>query len=281
MSWLAPRGVVAAGVASLFAFRLEAIYPASEVAALVPVVFLVIVGTGAVYGLTLYPLARYLGLAEPDPQGALFVGAHSWGRRLARALHEQGVRVLLVDANAGKVRAARREGLPAQQANILAEGVMDRLDLSGIGNLLAVTSNEEVNALAALHFAEVFESAEMYQLGSRPERQPGSEEALPLHLRGRPLFGEDVTFTSLRERFRRGAEIRKVEISDNFSLEQFLEQQGTPVTPLFVVQTDGKLYVFSNEPPPRLHAGDTLLVLADPGAAGDCLHGTWHPGACC
>ena len=130
LAWLAPRGIVAAAVASLFSFRLAEFFPA-DAERIVPVVFLVIVGTVAVYGLTISPLARWLGLAMPDPQGILFIGAQGWVRRVAAALQNLGVRVLLVDANARNVRQSRKEGLPAQRANILAEGVIDDLDMSG------------------------------------------------------------------------------------------------------------------------------------------------------
>ncbi|HUF08971.1 MAG TPA: sodium:proton antiporter, partial [Rhodothermales bacterium] len=79
LSWLAPRGIVAAAVASLFAYKLRDVYP-DEAVRLVPIVFLIIVGTVAVYGMSLSPVARWLRLADPDPQGTVILGAHAWGR---------------------------------------------------------------------------------------------------------------------------------------------------------------------------------------------------------
>ncbi len=107
MAWLAPRGIVAAAVASLFAFSLQDIY-GEEADRLIPVVFLVIVGTVAVYGLTISPLARYLGLAQPNPQGVLFLGAHPWAQRIARTLHDLGFKVLIIDSNAKNIEQALR-----------------------------------------------------------------------------------------------------------------------------------------------------------------------------
>ncbi|MBX7252043.1 MAG: cation:proton antiporter, partial [Candidatus Promineofilum sp.] len=83
LMWMAPRGIVAASVASVFAFELSAAGVA-EADLLSPVVFLVIVGTVIFYGLTAGPVARRLGLAEREPQGALIVGAHPFARALAR-----------------------------------------------------------------------------------------------------------------------------------------------------------------------------------------------------
>ncbi len=260
MAWLAPRGIVAAAVASLFAFRVEAIFP-QQVGALVPLVFLVIVGTVAVYGLTIGPLARYLGLAEPDAQGVLFVGAHTWARRIAKAVADLGYKVLLVDSNAKNIEQARREELPAEVANALTESALDELNLSGIGRLLAVTPNEEVNALAALNFAEVFESNDIFQLTARSDQNTGKSShdiELPRHLRGRPLFGAKTSYQTLSALFNAGGEIRTIELDESTTLETVQSHYDDGAVPLFLHRAD-KLIVCAEEsesPQP----GDTLVA---------------------
>jgi NhaP-type Na+/H+ or K+/H+ antiporter len=232
LAWLAPRGIVAASVASLFSFRLEPFFPA-DAAAIVPVVFLVIISTVAVYGLTITPLARWLGLALPDPQGLVFLGAHPWARALARAVQRYGFRVLVLDANAKNVREARQLGLEARRANILSEGIMDELDLSGTGRFLALTPNDEVNALAALHFSETFESADVYQVGTRAFVEGPGE--IPLHLRGQPLFSPASTYTSLTDRFDAGACMVGVTMTREFDMSRF-RQHFTDATAMLVVR---------------------------------------------
>ena len=254
LAWLAPRGIVAAAVASLFSFRLEEFFPA-ESERIVPVVFLVIVGTVAVYGLTIAPLARWRGLAPPDPQG------------MAKTLQDLGVRVLLIDANARNVRIARRAGLPAQRTNILAEGVIDDLELSGIGRLLAVTPNDEVNALAALHFAEVFESDEVYQLPVRSENGVATE--IPRHLRGRPLFATDATYTSLDDRFDGGGRIRTVPLSSDLAWLRDAAEDET-FTPLFIVRGE-KVRVYAEDAEIVPQAGDVLVALVAPDPKSEAL----------
>ena len=264
LAWLAPRGIVAAAVASLFSFRLAEFFPA-DAERIVPVVFLVIVGTVAVYGLTISPLARWLGLAMPDPQGILFIGAQGWVRKVASVLQDLGVRVSLVDANARNVRQSRKAGLTAQRANILAEGVIDDIGLSGIGRLLAVTPNDEVNALAALHFGEVFESDEVYQLPMRSESGPGHSPSseIPRHLRGRPLFSTDATYTSLDERFEAGADVHVIRLSETHTLASLMDgYDDDALTPLFVVRGE-KVRVFAEDAEIAPQPGDALVVLAD------------------
>ena len=64
LGWLAPRGIVTASVASLFAIRLEqaGILGAGRLQGLV---FLTILMTVGLQGLTAQPLARMLQLVEP------------------------------------------------------------------------------------------------------------------------------------------------------------------------------------------------------------------------
>lgn len=265
LAWLAPRGIVAAAVASLFALRLEEFYPEAQIGRMVPVVFFVIVGTVAVYGLTLSPLARWLGLAQPNPQGLLFVGAHDWAREMAKTLKKLGFTVLLIDSNAHNIRQARQEGLLAERANALSEHVIDELDLSGIGRLIALTPNDEVNSLATLHFIEVFESAEVYQISTQVDvRREGS---LPKHLRGRPLFGKDVTYSSLSHRFERGDEIRPLEITEGRTVEVLRDYYKGDMLPLFLVRGE-KLFIFSEESGASPQAGDVLLALVAPTGEG-------------
>ena len=267
LAWLAPRGIVAAAVASLFAFRLEnlGLFP-EYTDAIVPVVFLVIGGTVAIYGLTLSPLARWMGLAQPNPQGVLILGAHRWAQRLAKVLHDNQFKVLLIDGNASNIQQAQSHDLPARRANVLSETIIDELDLNGIGRLLALTPNDEVNSLAALHFYEIFESNDIYQISTRSEHQRSHEGELPRHLRGRPLFGSGVTYGELSERFEEGAEIETFEITEKVSVEDVQKRYGSDgLIPLFLIQGSDQLFIYAGEKSVT-EPGQKLIALVDPAA---------------
>ncbi len=260
LSWMAPRGIVAAAVASLFSFRLAPLYP-EEAAVLVPLVFLVIVGTVAIYGLSITPLARFLGLARPAPQGVAFVGATRWVREVATALVAQKIPVLLLDTNPQNVRAARTAGLPAKRVNVLAEGIGDEIGMGDIGRLLAVTPNDEVNALAALNFAETLGRSAVYQLPARPV--PGAPESeTPAHLRGRPLFGAAATFPALTARFDTGATIATLTVGEETAWADLREDYDGAL-PLFLIRA-GKLHVFTGETTDTAPLpGDAVITLID------------------
>lgn len=258
---LAPRGIVAASVASVFALRL-ADSGRAEAGLLVPLTFLAIIGTVAVYAPTAPAMARILGLSRPRPQGVLFVGAHPWARALAGALRDQGVPTLMVDTNYGNVQAARLAGLRAELGNVLAEEATDRLDLNGIGRVLALTSNDEVNALAALHFVDVFGRAEVYQLVTKGEAKTRKETS-PGHLKGRFLFGRDATRESLERRFQGGAVVRTTRLTEKFDFGAYRARYGDSALPLFLVSEERALAIFTVNDPPAPRPGQTLISLVE------------------
>ena len=257
MAAMAPRGVVAAAVSSLFAIRLaEAGRPVAE--RIVPETFIVIVGTVAVYGLLASPLARLLKIST-DRSGTLIIGAYAWAREMASALQSEGQTVHLVDTNQANVKAANMAGLQARRVDALSERSLDKLDLDGIGRVFAMTSNDEFNALAALHFTEAFERSGVFQL--HPQRKAEDHQAT--HLRGRLLFGPDVTFERLTVRFAAGAQVRATPITERFDAAAWRERYGRSATPLFIIGEQGELTVFTSDGRPDPRPGSTLIAIVD------------------
>ncbi len=264
LGFIAPRGIVAAAVASVFAYELVRLGDTSA-ARLVPLTFLVIVGTVAFYGIVTPLLARWLGVATPNPQGMLIVGAASWVRDMSKALDQQGVRVMLADSNWGNVAAARRAGLKAHYANVLTEQALERLELEldGIGRLLALTPNDEVNALTAIHFGDIFERSQTYQVV--PKKREGREDpGIPQHLRGRFLFRPEATHEHLSSRFASGAVIKTNKLTEEFDFDGFLALYGESAIPMFAIGESGRVQVLTAVSPPTPKSGQTLISLVDP-----------------
>ena len=266
ISWMAPRGIVAAAVASVFALEIDASrYP--EVERLVPVIFLVILSTVAVYGLTAAPVARALGLSRGAPQGVLFVGAHSWARMMARALEDEGIETLLVDTNFREVQAARIDGLRASYGNAVADDFEHKAPLEGLGHVVAVTYNDEANALACLHFAASFGRHHVHQLA--PEDDSGMDDAAA-HLRGEILFDEESSFWDFESRFRRGGQVKCARVSEEWNMDDFRaihETDDAPVVPLFRVSAEGELSIARAGEEFEPESGDTVIALVGGGAA--------------
>ncbi len=261
LSWLAPRGIVAAAVASVFALEMhDTPQLASEFAS---ATFLVIVGTVVVYGLTAGPVARLLGLSVANPQGVLIASAHPGARAIAAALLKEQITVTLVDTNAANLRVARMEGLQTFHADILSDAAHHDLDLGGIGRLLALTPNDEVNSLAAMQFSELFGSAEVYRLSAdRPtaDRHKASQEVIY----GRVAFAEFATYRYLDQRFEAGAILKCTPLTDEFTIEDFRQHYGDNAIVLFVVDDHGRLIIATADREPVFKAGTRIIALTDP-----------------
>lgn len=254
IAWMAPRGIVAASVASLFALRLsEADVAGAEL--LVPYAFTTIVGTVAVYGLSTGLLARRLGVADPEPRGVVIVGAHEWARRIGGVLRDEDVAVVMAPTNRRDLADARLAGFTVYAGSVLEEGALDRMNLDGIGQMIAVTRNEEFNALVALRFMAVLGRQHVYQLPT--DEAPSQESEVTHDLRGRLLFGTAVTFGYLTERFRDGAEVKRTRLTDEFSYADLCAEYDDAVTPLFVLRGEG-LHVVSSDGVDA-GAGDTVV----------------------
>jgi len=273
---MAPRGIVAASVASVFALRLGDAVHGAEL--LVPLTFMVIVGTVLVYGLTAAPLGWWLGVAWPNAQGCLIVGAHSLGRAIGQALQEEGVPVLLLDTNRGNIQQARLDGLPTLLGSVVSRDVHERVELSGIGRLLALTPNDEVNSLATLSFTRTFGRSEVYQL-AQSEAKPAAagvprtkentvfrKEHMSPELAGRLLFGASRTYAELARRMESGAIVKKTPLTAEFGLQQFQAHYGDRAIPLFIIAPTGELTVLTDESPVSATPGNVLVSLAEPAA---------------
>lgn len=260
LGWMAPRGIVAAAVTAIFALELAEQGGYSQAESMVPNMFFIIVGTVAIYGLSAAPLGRWLGVAQPNPQGVLIVGAHAWARNIASTLQDKGFQVLLIDNNREHIRNASLEGLAATYASILSEFVHDDIEMSGLGRLVALTSNDEVNSLAALHFSEIFGRSEVYQLAPK-ESESNRKESVSMPLRGRLLFDSQKTYTDLDRCFRSEAVIKVAQLTKDFDLDQYRELHDGEVIPMFLITEEDKLKVFSTDNKLVPQPGDSLISL--------------------
>jgi NhaP-type Na+/H+ or K+/H+ antiporter len=250
---MAPRGIVAAAVSAIFALRLEE-EGVRGAEMIVPIVFLVIIGTIVVYGFLAGPLARRLGLAESRAVGVLIVGAHPTARGLAKELNDLDVKAMLVDTDPYNVTRSVALGLPARRLSVLTEEATHELDLRGIGRILAMTSNDEVNALATTRFARVFGRRETFQLKPTSKQRHGD---LPEEILGRIIGIDGVDYATLDERTRQGWRVRSAPASSTIN-DATEANDFMPIARVL----DGQLaFICRNDPVP---SQGTVIGLAAP-----------------
>ncbi len=270
VGFMAPRGIVAASVASIFAIALNSGGAASaEALQLVPMTFIVIVGTVAFYGLTASPLAKLLGISNSKPQGILIVGAHQLARDIAKSLMVEKIHVIVADTNRQNIAAARLAGISTHYGSILSGDIDDDLDMAGIGRILAFTPNDEVNSLAALHFREHFGSSEVYQVALQEQTPAKKDDKVADDLQGRTLFSSELTFPALVSRFSQGFVIKKNVFTEEFSFDDFMIQYGEDTIPMFLLEPSGRLRVFAADSDIEPKTGDKLISLVEPLKEGE------------
>lgn len=257
---MAPRGIVAAAITSVFALMLE---ERGLVTArlLVSVVFASIVGTVLVYGLTGSLVARKLGLADSNPQGILILGGGKFGRELAAAIQGLGFRALVVDLNRENIVAAQMEGISTHFGSILAEDALEKLDLSGLGRFFALTSNDEVNSLAVHRFTHVFGRSGLFQLS--PQRSDSGRAKISAQLQGRLLFNPNATFEIIDDLMAAGATIRATKLTPEFDFAAFRQRAGEEAMLLLVVD-GGRIHVVAADEKASPRAGQTIVSLSLP-----------------
>ncbi len=147
LSWIAPRGIVAAAIASYFAIELE--HNGIDGSQLRAMVFLLITITVLSAGLTGGLMARLLGLKRKSNSGWVILGANAISREMARWLKTEDDECILIDENPSLCRLAEKEGLRIVYGNGLEESVLLRSEIDLREGAMGLTENEEVNMLFA------------------------------------------------------------------------------------------------------------------------------------
>lgn len=266
LCWIAPRGIVAAAVTSLFALQLDQ-RGFTEAQVLVPLTFVVIIGTVILQSLTAGPLARLLKVSEPSAGGFLIIGANPLARAIASALQQQKITVLLTDEHWTNVSRARMAGLPTYYGNPLSEHAELFMNPSGLGRLLALTDDAYFNELACTRYRDDFGAKGVYALRvglpGKGRKQPAGH--------GQQIFGKNGNYAELIRRIHLGAEIKRTLLTETYSLDTFHKAYGERAEPLFAIDAKGRAEVFhanySGQPGP----GWSIIALIDPspGTAGN------------
>ncbi len=258
LAWVAPRGIVAAAVSALFAIQLEkAGFPDAHI--LVPLTFFIIIATVLLQSATARPIAHWLGVAEPESKGFLIVGANPVARAIAGALVDNGFRVLLADTIWSNIVAAKMEGLATYYGNPISEHADRHLDLVGIGRMLALSSNEDMNVSSLMHYRMELGSQSVFAIQSQITTNVSDNRTAAAIRRGRTLFGWDVSYTRLALLLQHGAEIRSTRLTDNFSYKKYLSTHTNNAILLFAIDVKKRLHVVVDEKPLSPKTGWTLI----------------------
>jgi len=244
ISWIGPKGIVAAAVASLFSLDLvkEGSYVEQhEAELLLPLVFLIIVGTVVLQGSSAKFIAAWLGVRRDEPNGILIVGANELARKVALKIKEFGIYVLLVDSSAPNIKEAKKLGLKTLESNILSDQIFDDVDLSKVGKLIGMTSNSGLNDLACTWFEKEMGESNVFRLASKEETE-NTNVPLPKNV----IFNARVDFVTLVQLLRNKDVFDELKYESALEYDEFMRKYGNKIVPLFLLgEEEGEFYLIT------------------------------------
>ena len=241
IGWVGPRGIVAAGIASLFGSKLIAKgEPGAEY--ITPLVFMIVLGTVLLNATTARRFAKLAGVFLKHSEGILIIGASKASRLIGNYLKSNNRHVVLIDNNPANIEHAKKLGLEAMTANIYSDTLTDNIELNDVGFLLAMTGNSEINSYAIDKFRDQFGENGAFRLVSADELN--NPEAIPQE----GLFSETDDFINITEAVRKYPAIHELPLKSSAHLAQLIgnSREDEDVVPLFIKHPNGKLDIISS-----------------------------------
>jgi NhaP-type Na+/H+ or K+/H+ antiporter/Trk K+ transport system NAD-binding subunit len=261
ISWVGPRGIVAAGIASLFGLKL-AKNGVAGAEYITPLVFMIVLGTVLLNATTARLFARLAGVFLVKSSGILIVGASKVSRLLGHYLESNGRHVVLIDSNQGNIKKAKDIGLEAINTNIYSDSLADNIELNDMGYLMALTASTEINKYAIDKFRKQFGENGAFRLIS-PE-EINSEKNSPKE----GLFSPSDDYISLVEVANKYPSILEKNLTDKSHYQELIEitKKDKNIIPLFIKDNEGELHIISshNTNADKIEKGWQLVYLGKP-----------------
>ncbi|MEN8703108.1 MAG: sodium:proton antiporter [Polaribacter sp.] len=234
ISWVGPRGIVAAGIASLFGSKLlkQGIAGAEYIT---PLVFMIVLGTVLLNATTARLFAKIVGVFLKSSNAILIVGASNPARVIASFLKQKGKRVVIIDSNENFINQAIQEDLEALAVNIYDDELRDNIELNDVGYLIAITGNDAVNSYALNSFSEEFGEHGAFRLASSLEVMNATDEER------KNFFTPKDDYINLSEAYRESPTIKEVKIASKEAYHSLLSVLATEEKsiPLFIQNNKG------------------------------------------
>ncbi|SEE44173.1 NhaP-type Na+/H+ or K+/H+ antiporter [Tenacibaculum sp. MAR_2010_89] len=202
ISWVGPRGIVAAGIASLFGSKLmkQGVDGAEYIT---PLVFMVVLGTVLLNATTARLFAKLVGVFLKRSNAIMIIGASEVARLIAKYLQENDRRVVIIDSNRDNIEKANNEGLESYEINVYDNELTDNIELNDVGYMIAMTGSDSINEYAMSNFSSIFGEQGSYRLANSKEvntKEYEDEEK---------LFTKEDDYFSLLEAIREFPEVHE------------------------------------------------------------------------
>jgi len=257
ISWVGPRGIVAAGIASLFGLKL-AMQGVAGAEYITPLVFMIVLGTVLLNATTAKLFARFSGVLLKKSEGILIIGASPPSRLIASYLQDAGRRVVLIDSNAKSIEYAKEQHLEAIECDIFSEELVENIELNDIGILMALTGSSRINEYAISKLQNNFGELGAFRLISAEEMSNPNDNP------EEGLFSHTDDYINISEVVRDYPYVNEIEINSKDHYLKILEttKQDLKTIPVFIKDNAGEIHIIpsASEQMP-IEAGYKLMYL--------------------
>ena len=240
VSWVGPRGIVAAGIASLFGLKLAKNgEPGAEY--ITPLVFMIVLGTVLLNATTARLFAKIVGVFLTKSEGILIIGASKVSRLIATYLKNNQHHVVLVDSNRDNIKKAKSLGLEAIDGSIYNDQLKNNIELNDVGFLMALTGNSDINKYAINKFKDQFGENGSYRLVSSEEMND------PDNNPDEGLFSHTDDYNKLMDMAEKYPGIQEIKIDDKDHYNSLIEitKQEEDIIPLFIKDPNRNIRIIS------------------------------------
>ncbi|WP_108804624.1 sodium:proton antiporter [Aquimarina sp. Aq107] len=256
ISWVGPRGIVAAGIASLFGLKL-AKNGVPEAEYITPLVFMIVLGTVLLNATTARLFAKVAGVFLTKSEGILIIGASKVSRLIATYLKSNQRHVVLVDSNRENIKKAKTLGLDALEGSIYNDQLKNNIELNDIGFLMALTGNSDINKFAINQFRDQFGENGSFRLVSSEEMND------PENNPNEGLFSHTDDYDKLMNLAEKYPGIQEINIDDKSHYDSLINliKQDEDIIPLFIKDSTNTIRIISaySEKMEEIN-GDSFLV---------------------
>lgn len=260
ISWVGPRGIVAAGIASLFGTRLAMNgEPGAEY--ITPLVFVIVLGTVLLNATTARIFAKISGVFLNESSGILIVGASNMSRLIAKYLQKNDKHVVLIDSNKENIERAKAMGLDAMEANIFSDDLTDNSEFSDVGYLMSLTSSVEVNKHAISRFKNQLGENGSFRLIT-PEEMKDSE-----NVPEEALFSKKDDYINLIEVARDYPKVSEIHLKSkaHFLKEITRLNEEKHAIPIFIKDLNNEIHIIGTyNDQMKIEEGYQLAYLGKP-----------------
>jgi len=238
IGWVGPRGIVAAGIASLFGSKLLVKgEPGAEY--ITPLVFMIVLGTVLLNATTARLFAKLVGVFLKKSEGILIIGASRLSRIIGNYLRKNNRHVVLIDNNQTNVDKAKKLGLEAITANIFSDTLTDNIELNDMGYLMALTGNSDINKFAIDKFQKQFGENGAFRLVNTEE--VNNPDVNPKE----GLFSHTDDFIKLMDTVRKYPAIHEIDLKDKAHYDSLIDitQQENDIIPVFTKSPNGSIEI--------------------------------------